>query len=112
MSLTHREHFKLHGGRPIAAIEALLDTAEDAEDMCEIEAHISEAAGQFPEEDFLHEHVKRLTALQKCVRGDNKVEVESILADLEDALDTMRKATEYGREELKLAQVEIDKIYA
>ena len=89
-NMTPKEHLKIYGSLPLSEIEARVDRIEeiDAQDLSDIEIHINEAKAQFPEEDALSPMLKRIAALTKRMRGDNREELVAILYELETIQDT------------------------
>jgi hypothetical protein len=100
---TAEEEFKLTGTLRSSSIESLLDGAAALESYEGIEAHISEAMGQYPAEDFTSELAQRMLNLAKRLRGDNKAEMLAIIESLDDMAQCRFNASEYGRSELQAA---------
>lgn len=65
-----------------------------------IDARISEAVAQYPEEDFLEALADRVFELGEKLRGDNKAEAHAIAKELTELGQTVANAAAYGREEL------------
>lgn len=105
-NLTHKEYFRLHGSLPPERCELLLhDTdAGAAVDAAGALAHISEARGQFPAEDFASEIVTQLQALRANLRGSNRDKLGQIIESLEDLLQCQFNASDYGLSELREAE--------
>lgn len=102
MSLTPREQFNLSGGLPAPVIEALLDTVDSLPDTSAVKTYIKEARSPVSE-DFLDTHLDKLNALAKRLRGDNRVELLSIIESLTDASLEVARAIEYSDEQLTSA---------
>ena len=107
-SYTPREYYRLHGRLPERTIEALIDTSEDVESLPDVAPYISEASGQFPEEDFLGEAIEQVQDLAKKLRGDNRETAREIAVMLENIQQTITGGTEYGREQLRNALKELE----
>lgn len=80
--------------------ESLMDELELKLDSDDVSARISEAAAQFPEEDFLEKFADRIFELGKKLRGDNKSEAHAIAAELTEFGQTLANAFAYGKDEL------------
>lgn len=104
INYTDKEIFRLTGALPGERLEALLERAEELENAVDIEAHISEALGQYPAEDFLQEPINRLNQLAKRLRGENRAEVTYIIEMLDDIAQCTFNAGEYGKDELHKAK--------
>lgn len=104
-NMTVKEHLKIHGSLPLSEIEALVDRLEviESRDLSGVEAHISEAKAQFPDEDFLSPALKRISELIKRMRGDNRQELFFIHQQLEQIQDQQVNATLYAFQEIKSA---------
>ena len=102
-NLSAREHFNLNGCVPRDMLEALLDKEEELNRLLGLEAHISEAKGCFPAEDFLEPIKARLIEFQKRVRGSNRDEIGVIIESLDDLAQLTFNETDYGRDELRKA---------
>ncbi len=77
-------------------VEELADRPEpDA-----IDARVTEACAQYPEEDFLDKLADRVFELGEKLKGDNKAEAHAIAKELTELGQTVADAAAYGREEL------------
>ena len=103
--MTPKEHLKIHGSLPLSEIEALVDKIDliESRDLSGIEAHISEAKAQYPNEDFLAPMLQRIGDLIKKMRGDNRQELFDIHQELQRIQDQQGDATLYAFQELKSA---------
>lgn len=79
----------------MARCERLADELADLPTVDTIEARVSEAVAQFPEEDFLEKLADRVFEL-----GDNKAEAHAIAKELTELGQQVANAAAYGREEL------------
>ena len=106
-NLTNQEYYRLNGTLSAERIEDLLrfDCAIDS--SSDPSAYIDEAEGCFPKEDFLEHIIKKVRAVSKRVRGENKDDLDQILIDLEDLQSSVNNDSEYGRDELRKASDEI-----
>jgi len=100
-NMTAAEHLRINGTLPIELAEQLVEYPERLEALEGIDAYMSEAMGQYPEEDFLSDPISRLHALAKRVRGDNRDEVLAIIEQLDDIAQTTFNSADYGRDELR-----------
>lgn len=107
MSLTPREHLKLHGALPASQLEDLIDWRERTEDVADSTAYLDEARGQFPAEDFLSGPIERLHAIAKRLRGDNRSDLLAIIESLDDVAQCTFNAADYGRSELDKAKASL-----
>ena len=80
--------------------ERLVDELADRPTVDTIEARVSEAVAQYPEEDFLEKLADRVFELGKKLKGDNKAEAHAIAKELSELGQTVANAAAYGREEL------------
>ena len=80
--------------------ERLADELADLPTVDTIEARVSEAAAQFPEEDFLEKLADRVFELGELLKGDNKAEAHAIAKELTELGQQVANAAAYGREEL------------
>ncbi len=65
-----------------------------------IEACVSEAIAQYPDDDFLEKLADRIFELGQNVRGNNKAEARAIAKELTELGQTVSNAASYGRTEL------------
>lgn len=101
MFYTAEEFYRINGYLSKDYAEPLLDAQNKLDSVSGVDAHIQEAMGQFPAEDFLSEIVSDLHALAKRMyKGDNKTELLRIIESLNDALQCQLYASDYRREEL------------
>jgi len=84
----------------IARCERLADELAERPEVDTIEARVSEAIAQYPEEDFLEKLADRVFELGEKLRGDNKAEAHAIAKELSELGQTVANAAAYGREEL------------
>lgn len=110
MSLTPREHMKLHGALPADQLEDLIDWQERTADVSDVACHLTEAGGQYPAEDFLSGPIARLHALAKKIRGDNRSDLLAIIEALDDVAQTTFSAADYGRSELHKAKTSLEEL--
>ena len=87
----------------VCARLGLVETA--ANDAC---TRIDEAIGCYPAEDFAHAVLADLRVLAKRLRGANAEDLTEIIAVLEDLQTEVSGSTEYGIDELRKAQTEIN----
>ncbi|MFK3740917.1 hypothetical protein [Massilia sp. TN1-12] len=104
MSLTPREHLKLHGSLPERQLEQLIEWRERTEEVVSTTAYLQEARGQYPAEDFLACPIERLHQLAKKLRGENREALLGIIESLDDIAQTTFNAADYGRSELRKAE--------
>ena len=103
-NLTASEELRLTGAVTGERLEKLLDCEVRVEAVDGIGAHIDEALAQFPGEDFIEEHKKRLLVLRNKLRGDRRAELDEILEALDDLSSEITNSADYGREELNQAR--------
>lgn len=84
----------------MARCERLADELADLPTVDTIEARVSEAVAQFPEEDFLQKLADRVFELGELLKGDNKAEAHAIAKELTELGQQVANAAAYGREEL------------
>lgn len=84
----------------MARCERLADELAERPEVDTIEARVSEAIAQFPEEDFLDKLVDRVFELGEKLRGDNKAEAHAIAKELTELGQSVANAATYGAEEL------------
>ena len=84
----------------MARCERLADELAERPEPDAIDARISEAVAQYPEEDFLEALADRVFELGEKLRGDNKAEAHAIAKELTELGQTVANAAAYGREEL------------
>lgn len=102
-NLTAEEEFRLTGTLSPAKIEELLDTSAEVGYIKGIDAHIEEAMGQFPAEDFLSDTISRLHEFARRLRGQNRSDLLGIIESIDDLAQLTFNAADYGRDELKKA---------
>lgn len=107
-NLSAREHLNLNGRVPRDMLEALLDREDRLTALDGLEAHISEALGCFPAEDFLNPIKELLVSLHKNLRGANKDKLAGIIEDLDDLAQCTFYESDYGRDELRKAKTAIE----
>lgn len=93
--MTNEEYFRLHNTLPADRIAKLLD--ENANKVDRDDIPFDKILWQLPEYGFTHEIEDRLHNLAKCLRGNNKAEVVSILALVELLADNQFEQGEYDR---------------
>lgn len=103
-NLTASEELRLTGAVTGERLEKLLDCEAQVEKLDDVGTHIDEALAQFPKEDFIGEHKKRLLVLRNKLRGDRRAELDEILEALDDLAGEITNSADYGREELNLAR--------
>ena len=84
----------------IARCERLADELADLPTVDTIEARVSEAVAQYPEEDFLEALADRVFELGELLKGDNKAEAHAIAKELTELGQTVANAGAYGADEL------------
>ena len=84
----------------IKRLEAALDELAERPEADAIDARVTEAIAQYPEEDFLEKLADRAFGLGKKLRGDNKAEAHAIAKELSELGQQVANAAAYGREEL------------
>jgi hypothetical protein len=84
----------------ISRLEAALDELAERPEADAIDARVTEAIAQYPEEDFLEKLADRVFELGEKLRGDNKAEAHAIAKELTELGQTVANAAAYGREEL------------
>lgn len=84
----------------MARCERLADELADLPTVNTIEARVSEAVAQYPEEDFLEKLADRVFELGELLKGDNKAEAHAIAKELTELGQQVANAAAYGREEL------------
>lgn len=84
----------------IKRLEAAIDELAERPEPDAIDARVTEASAQYPEEDFLEAMVDRVFELGEKLRGDNKAEAHAIAKELTELGQTVANAAAYGREEL------------
>lgn len=84
----------------IARLEAAHDELAERPEADAIDARVTEAIAQYPEEDFLEKLVDRVFELGEKLLGDNKAEAHAIAKELTELGQTVANAADYGREEL------------
>lgn len=84
----------------IKRLEAALDELAGRPEADAIDARVTEAIAQYPEEDFLDELADRVFELGEKLRGDNKAEAHAIAKELTELGQTVANAAAYGAEEL------------
>ena len=102
-NMSAREEMLLTGQVSKERLEALIEKSEALEAMDGIEAHIEEARGQYPAEDFLEKHKDQLMQLRNKLRGSNRETMDAILESLDDLAQMTFYSSEYGRSELNEA---------
>lgn len=80
--------------------ERLAEELADRPEPDAIDARISEAVAQYPEEDFLEKLADRVFELGEKLKGDNQAEARAIAKELTELGQTVANAAAYGREEL------------
>ena len=84
----------------MARCERLADELAERPEPDAIDARISEAVAQYPEEDFLEKLADRVFELGERLKGDNKAEAHAIAKELTELGQQVANAAAYGREEL------------
>lgn len=84
----------------MARVDRLMDELAERPEVDTIEARVSEAIAQYPEEDFLEKLADRVFELGEKLKGDNKAEAHAIAKELTELGQTVANAAAYGREEL------------
>lgn len=108
-NLTPREAYRLNGSLPDSLIESLLDNVEAVTNAEGVSAHVQEALGCFPKEDFLASFIEDLYTLSKRLRGDNKAEALSLIEKAEDLQQCVFNQGDYGRSELHEANKTLER---
>ncbi len=83
-----------------ARCERLMNELSKRPEVDTIEAHVSEAVAQYPEEDFLEKLADRVFELGEKLRGDNKAEACAIAKELSELGQQVASASAYGADEL------------
>jgi hypothetical protein len=109
MTLQELERAAFQMGHPAAYYIGVAADAELANDgASNAQTHMQEAASQYPTEDFLCNPIEELQTLAKRMRGENKTALLAIIETLDAIqLDTGR-SSEYGRDELRKAEAELE----
>ena len=102
-SLSAKEHFRLNGQVPVDMLETLLDRADALESLGGLDAHLSEAKGCFPGEDFIEPVRWQLQDLHRSLRGANREKLGGILESLDDLAQCIFNESDYGRDEIRKA---------
>ena len=102
-SLSPKEHFRLNGQVPGDMLETLLDRADALETLGGLDAHLSEANGCFPAEDFIEPIRWQLQDLHRSLRGANREKLGGILESLDDLAQCIFNESDYGRDEIRKA---------
>ena len=84
----------------IKRLEAALEELAERPEADAIDARVTEAIAQYPEEDFLEKLADRVFELGEKLRGDNKAEAHAIAKELTELGQTVANAAAYGAEEL------------
>ena len=84
----------------MARCERLAEELADRPEPDAIDARISEAVAQYPEEDFLEALADRVFELGEKLKGDNQAEARAIAKELTELGQTVANAAAYGRKEL------------
>lgn len=84
----------------MARCERLADELADRPTVDTIDARVSEASAQYPEEDFLEKLADRVFELGEKLKGDNQAEARAIAKELTELGQQVANAAAYGREEL------------
>ena len=110
MSLTAEEQYRLH--RCVYGENAieLLDLTEKVEELDGLDGTVREAKGQYPNEDFLQDVIRRLEVLGKTTRGENRNEVFAILSMVQEIQRDVHGSTEYGLSELEKVEKALEEL--
>ena len=81
-------------------IEAFPDRLADYVECDTVDARVTEAIAQFPEEDFLDKLADRIFELGEKLRGDNKTEAHAIAQELSELGQSVANAAAYAKDEL------------
>ena len=84
----------------IKRLEAALDELAERPEADAIDARVTEAIAQYPEEDFLEKLADRVFELGELLKVDNKAEAHAIAKELTELGQQVANAAAYGREEL------------
>jgi len=84
----------------IKRLESAHDELAERPEPDAIDARVTEAIAQYPEEDFLEKLADRVFELGKKLRGDNKTEAHAIAKELTELGQTVANAAAYGAGEL------------
>jgi hypothetical protein len=84
----------------IKRLEAAHDELAERPEADAIDARVTEAIAQYPEEDFLEKLADRVFELGEKLRGDNKAEAHAIAKELTELGQTVANAGAYGADEL------------
>jgi len=107
-NLTAAEVFRINGALPVELQETLLRKAEQLDEARACVAHVQEAAGQYPDEDFLQDAISDLQTLAKRMRGDNRADLLALVEKLETIQTDAHNSTSYGLDELSKAESILD----
>ena len=102
-NLSAREHLRLNGQVPADMLETLLDRAGALESLGGLDAHLSEANGCYPAEDFIEPVRWQLQDLHTSLRGANREKLGGILESLDDLAQCIFNESDYGRDEIRKA---------
>ena len=109
-SLTPSEQYRINGTLSAETIESLLDNAEAVSKAEGVYAHVQEALGCFPREDFLTGLIDDLHKLSQRLRGDNKAIALSLIEQAEDLQQCVFNEGDYGRSELREANKTLEAV--
>ena len=84
----------------IKRLEAALDELAERPEADAIDARVTEAIAQYPEEDFLEKLADRVFELGEKLRGDSKAEAHAIAKELTELGQTAAYGAAYGADEL------------
>lgn len=109
-NLTNSEYYKLNGTLSAERIESLLDieTINVKDVVSRASCYISEAIQPFSAEDFLSDVIKDVNRLIKDLRGNNRVELQRILENLDDVAQCTFNAVENSDDLLDKARHALD----
>ena len=102
-NLSAREHLRLNGQVPADMLETLLDRADALESLGGLDAHLSEANGCYPAEDFIEPVRWQIQDLHTSLRGANREKLGGILESLDDLAQCIFNESDYGRDEIRKA---------
>ena len=106
-SLTNREAYRKFGYLSPGRMEYLIELAERFDPEAMDPAVLGDAAGQYPDEDFLQEAIDELTRVAKAIDSER---LNDLVTQLEEIQDEQVRATEYGREVIRGYQEAVGRV--
>jgi hypothetical protein len=107
-TLSPEENYRINGTLPAYQIEELLEYADLASVLCDVDAHLCDIDGG-PEEDFASGILADLGTIADGMRaGPRRDKLRAAIADLEELQGEIGRATEFNNEGIKKARNLID----